>query len=90
MFDQLWDFFPKHRNGKIAATVQRMYIPVQTLSSVRQVALSKFRRPAASLHCSDVQATYMEVACIRSTVQTTIPLVRTRESLIWKLRAIKV
>jgi hypothetical protein len=32
----------------------------------------------------------MENACIRSTVRTTIPLVRTREALIWKLLAAEV
>jgi hypothetical protein len=34
--------------------------------------------------------TYMEIACNRSTVQTTIPLVWMREALIWKLRAAEV
>jgi len=32
----------------------------------------------------------MEIACIKSTVRTTIPLVRTREASIWKLRAAEV
>jgi hypothetical protein len=90
VFDQLWDFFPKHIYGKIAATVRTMWIPVRTRSSIRQVAHSKFRRPEPSLHGSDVRATYMKIACIRSTVQTTIPLVRTREALIWKMCAAKV
>jgi len=83
VFDQLWDFFPKHRYGKITATVWTMCIPVRTCSSIRQVAYSKFRRPDDSLHGPDVQATYMEIVCIRSTV-------RTREALIRKLRAAKV
>jgi hypothetical protein len=64
MFDQLWDFFPKHRYGKIAATVRTMWIPVRTHSSIRQVSLSKFRRLDASLHGPNVRATYMEIACI--------------------------
>jgi hypothetical protein len=47
---KLWDFFPKHRYGKIAATVQTMWILVRTRSSIRQVAHSKFRRPDDGLH----------------------------------------
>jgi hypothetical protein len=55
-----------------------MWIPVQTRSSIRQVVHSKFRRPDVCHHVLDAQATYMEIACIRSTVWMTIPLVRTR------------
>jgi hypothetical protein len=83
VFDQLWDLFPKHRYGKIPATVRTMCIPVWTCSSIRQVAYSKFRRPDDSLHGPDAQTTYMEIACIRSTVWT-------RKALLWKLRAAKV
>jgi hypothetical protein len=43
VFDQLWDFFPKHRYGKTAATVRTMWIPVRTHSSIRQVTHSKFK-----------------------------------------------
>jgi len=82
--------FPKHRYGKTAATVRTMLIPVWTRSYIRQVEHSKFRRSDASLHGLDARATYMEIACIRSTVWTIIPMVRTREALIWKLRASKV
>jgi hypothetical protein len=57
---------------------------------IRQVAHSKFRRPDASPHVPDARATYMEIACIRSTVRTIIPMVRTGKALIWKLRAVKV
>jgi hypothetical protein len=60
--DQLWDFFPKHRYRKIVATIQTMWIPVRTRSSIRQVAHSKFRRPDDSLHGPDTRATYMELA----------------------------
>jgi hypothetical protein len=56
MFDQLWDFFLKHRYGKIVATVWTMWIPVWTPSSIRQVAHSKFRRPDDSLHGLDAQS----------------------------------
>jgi hypothetical protein len=49
VFDQLWDFFPKHRYGKIAATVRTTWIPVRTYSSIRRVAHSKFRRSDDSL-----------------------------------------
>jgi hypothetical protein len=64
VFDQLWDFFPKHRYGKIAATIRTMWIPVLTRSSIRQIAHSKFRRPNISLHGPNTRATYMEIACI--------------------------
>jgi hypothetical protein len=57
MFDQLWDFFPKHRYGKIAATVLTMWTPVRTLSSIRHVVHSKFRHPDDSLNGLDTQAT---------------------------------
>jgi hypothetical protein len=67
-----------------------MSIPVRTLSSIRQVVHSKFRCPDDSFHGSNARATYMEIACIKSTVQMTIPLIRMREVLIWKLRTIKV
>jgi len=53
MFDQLWDFLPKHRYEKIAATIWTMWIPIQTRSSIRQVSHSKSRRPDASLHGPD-------------------------------------
>jgi hypothetical protein len=71
VFDQLQDFFPKHRYGKFVAT------PVRMRSSIRQVSHSKSRRPDASLHGLDARASDMEIACIISTVRTTIPLVRT-------------
>jgi hypothetical protein len=83
VFDQLWDFFPKHRYGMIVATVRTMWIPFRTHSSIRQVAHSKSRRP-------DARAIYMEIACIKSTIGTTIPLVRTRKASIWKLHAAEV
>jgi hypothetical protein len=83
VFDQLWDFFPKHRYGKIAATVRTMWIPVRTRSFIRQVMRSKSR-------CPDTQALYMEIACIRSTVRTTYVMVQTYQALIWKLCTTKV
>jgi len=67
-----------------------MWIPIWTPSSIRQVSHSKSRHPDASLHGSDARATDIEIVYIRSTVRTTIPLVRTCESLIWKLRTAKV
>jgi hypothetical protein len=74
VFDQLWDFFPKYRYGKIVATVRGIWIPVRTYSSIRQVAHSKFRCPDASLRGPNARATYMEM----------------RKALIWKLLAVKV
>jgi hypothetical protein len=56
VFDQLWDFLPKHRYGKILATVRTMWIPVRTCSSIRQVAHSKSRRPDANLHGLNARA----------------------------------
>jgi len=56
VFDQLWDLFPKHRYGKIAATVWTMCIPVRTHSYIRQVSHSKSRHPNASLHGPDARA----------------------------------
>jgi len=90
VFDQLWDFFPKHRYGKIAAIIWTMWIFVQMSSSIRQVSHSKSRRPEASLHGPNARASYMEIACIRSTVRTTIPLVQTCEALIWKLHTAEI
>jgi hypothetical protein len=90
VFDQLWDFLPKHRYGKIAATFWTMWIPIWTRSSVRQVAHSKSGRPDANLHGPNARAIYMEIACIKSTIRITIPLVRMREASIWKLRAAEV
>jgi len=90
VFDQLWDFFLKHRYGKTAATVRKMWILVRTHSSIRQVVHSKSRRPDSSPHGLNARATAMEISCIWSTVWTTCSIVRTREALIWKLRAAKV
>jgi hypothetical protein len=42
------------------------------------------RRPSWSGHASYI---YMEIACIKKIVQTLAFMVRTREALIWKLRA---
>jgi hypothetical protein len=90
VFDHLWDFFPKHRYGKIAATVRTMWIPVRTHSFIRQVVHSKSRRPDDMFYGPDTQATYMKIACIRSTIRTTCSMVQTREALIWKLCVAKV
>jgi hypothetical protein len=90
VFDQPWDFFPKHRYGKTAATVQTMWIPVRTSSFIRQVMHSKSKHPDVSLQGPDARASYMEIACIRSTVWMIDVMVRTRQALIWKLHAAKV
>jgi hypothetical protein len=90
VFDQLRDFFPKHRYGKFAATIRTMWNPVLTRSFIRQVSHSKSKRPDANLHDPDACASDMEIACIRSIVRTTIPLVRTREAFIWKKLAAEV
>jgi hypothetical protein len=90
VFDKLQDFLPKHSYGKIAATVRTKWIPIRTCSSIRQVSHSKFRWLDVSPLGPDVRASDMEIVCIRSTVRTTIPLVRTREVLVWKLLAAEV
>jgi len=67
-----------------------MWIPVQTRSFIRQVVHSISRRLDVSHHGPNGRASYMEIACIRSTIQTTNPMIQTREALIWKLREAKV
>jgi hypothetical protein len=83
VFDKLQDFFPKHSYRKIAAAVRTTWIPVWTRSSMRQVSQFKSK-------CSDERASDMEIACIKSTVQTIIPTVRTREVFILKLLIVNV
>jgi len=85
VFDQASGFLSKHRYEKIAATVQTMWIPVRTRSSIRQVSQFKSRRPDDRQHGPNARTSNMEIACIWSIVRTTIPLVRTREAFIWKL-----
>jgi len=63
VFDQLQDFFPKHRYGKIAANIQTMLIPGRTFSSIRQVAHSKFRRPDDIIQWSR-RASYLYGNCV--------------------------
>jgi hypothetical protein len=65
---KLQDFFPKHRYGKIGATVRTTWIPIRTLSSISQVSHSKSILPDASQHGPDARASDMEIACIKSTV----------------------
>jgi hypothetical protein len=87
---KLQDFFPKHRYGKIAATVWTTWILVQTRSSIRQVSQFKSRCSDASHHGPDARASDMEIACIKLAVPTTILLVQTCEASIWKLLAADV
>jgi hypothetical protein len=60
----------KHRYGKTVATVRTMWIPVRKHSFIRQVMHSKSKRPDVTLHGTDAQASYIEIACIRSTIRT--------------------
>jgi len=90
VFNKLQDFFPKHRYGKIAATVRTTWIPIRTRSSIRQVSQFKSRCPDASQHGPDSRISDIEIACIKSTVQTTVPPVRTCKAFIWKLLAAEV
>jgi hypothetical protein len=90
VFDKLQDFFPKHNYGKIVATIRTTWIPVRTRLSIRQVSQFKSRRLDDCPHGPDARTSDMEIACIRSTVLTTILLVQTREALVWKLLATEV
>jgi hypothetical protein len=90
VFDKLQDFFPKYSYGKIAATVRTTWIPVRTRLSIRQVSQFKSRRLDASQHGPEARTSDMEIACIKSIVQTTILLVRTSEDFLWKLLAANV
>jgi hypothetical protein len=90
VFDQLWDFLPKHSYGKIVPTVRTTWIPIRTRSSIRQVSHLKSKRPDVNPLGPDARASYMEIACIRSIVRMTIPLVRTQEALVWKLLVAEV
>jgi hypothetical protein len=67
-----------------------MCVLVQTLSFIRQVMHTKFNHLDIILHGPDAHASYMEIACINSIVQTTSFMVRTLQALIWKLRTAKV
>jgi hypothetical protein len=84
VFHKLQDLFPKHSYGKITATVQTTWIPIQTRLSIRQVSQFKSRRPDASQLGPDVRASDMEIPCIQSTVRTIILLVWMHEAFIWK------
>jgi hypothetical protein len=67
-----------------------MWNPFQTRSFIRQVSHSKSKRLDVSPLGPDVRALDMEIACIRSTVRTTIPLDRRCEAFIWKLLVAEV
>jgi len=67
-----------------------MMTGVRTRLSIRQVSQFKSRRPDASHHGPEARVSNMEIACIRSTVRTTILLVQMRKAFIWKLLAANV
>jgi hypothetical protein len=90
VFDKLQDFFPKHRYGKIAATIRMTWIPVWTCLSIRQVSQFKSRRPEASQHGPEAHTSDMKIACIKSTIWTTFPPVRTHKAFIRKLLVAEV
>jgi hypothetical protein len=80
----------RHSYGKTAATVWAMYDPVQIMFSIRQDVHTKFNRMDVSLHGPDDKASYMEIACTSSTVQTSAFRVQTLQSLVMVITAIKV
>jgi hypothetical protein len=82
VFHQLWDFFPKHKYGKIAVTFRKMCTPVRTCSFIWKVVHSKFNHPDDSIHGPEAQASYMGITCIRSTIRTTDVMVRRHQALI--------
>lgn len=90
VFNKLQDFFPKHSYGKFATTVRTTWIPIRTRSSIRHVSHSKSKRSDVSPLGLNARASDMEIACIRSTVRTTISLVWAREALVWKLLTVEV
>jgi hypothetical protein len=90
VFDQLWDFFPKYRYGKIAATIRTMCVPFRTLSFIKQIVHSTFNHQDLILHGQDSQVSFMEITCISLTIQKSAFMVWTLQALIWKLRAVKV
>jgi hypothetical protein len=90
VFDQASEFLPKHRYGKIPATIRTTWIFVRMRSSIRQLSQFKSRHSNASQHGPDASASDMKISCIRSAVRMTILLVRTRESSIWKFLAANV
>jgi hypothetical protein len=83
MFDKIRVSNSRHSYGKTAATVRTMCDPVRTMFSIRQVVHTKLNRPDVSLHGSDDQASYMEIACTSSTVRTSSFRIRTLKALLW-------
>jgi predicted RNA-binding protein YlqC (UPF0109 family) len=77
-------FFPKSDMGRL------LQLSGRSGYSLRQVLQFKSRRPDASQHGPDARSSNMEIACIRSAVQTTISLVQTHEAFIRKLLAADV
>jgi hypothetical protein len=73
----------RHSYGKTAATVRMMCDPIRTMFSIRQDVHTKFNRLDSSLHGPDDQASYMEITCTSSTVQTSAFKVRTLKALLW-------
>jgi len=67
VFDQLCDFFPKHDVDSL----------LEALIHKASRAF-KSRRLDNSFHGPDARASYMKIACVRSTIWTTDAMVRTR------------
>jgi hypothetical protein len=83
--DMGWKLQPSGR-----CAIRTMCILVQKCSFIRQFVHTKLNGPDDSLHGPDAQASYMKIACIRSTVRTTAVMVRTRQAWIWKMRVAKL
>jgi len=73
----------RHSYEKTDATFRTMCDPVRTMSSIRQVVHTKFNHPDVSLHGTEDQASYMEIACTSSTVRTSAFRVWTLKALLW-------
>jgi hypothetical protein len=82
--------FQNTNMGRLLQPFGRRGFPSERAKSIRQVSHSKSRRLDASHHGPVAQVSDMEIACIRSTVRTTILLVRTCEASIWKLLVVDV
>jgi hypothetical protein len=79
--------FQNTNMGILLQPSKRRGFPSGCAKPIKQVLQFKTICPDASHHGPNARASNMEIACIRSTVRTTILLVRTQEASIWKLLA---
>jgi hypothetical protein len=73
----------RHSYGKTAATVQTMYDPVRTMSSIRQERAYQIQSSGRQPLWSSNKASNMEITCTSSTVRTSAFRVRTLQAVLW-------